>query len=166
MKKIFLLGVSAILFIPVALLIDWAYYRDQKFLTPPVSYNGEVPIRNDAYGNGHFEAPRKGKRKHKGLDIYAPLHSEVTASKGGRVKTGFVENGLGKYVIIMHPEDYITLYGHLSEIAVKDKQRIRQGTVIGCVGKTGNAKYKNIKPHLHFEIRKRGEHLDPLLFLK
>ena len=103
---------------------------------------------------------------HKGLDIRTPLHSKVTAVRGGRVQAGFSKNGFGKYVIIKHPGDYVTLYGHLSKFCVNDSQRIRQGTVIGHVGKTGNARYKAIKPHLHFEIRKDGKYLDPLLFLK
>ena len=165
MKKIFLLGISAILFIPLIPLIDWVYYRDKKLFIPPIYYTGRVPIRKDVYGEGYFGAPRRGGRLHKGLDISASLYSDVVASKGGRAKTGFVKNGLGKYVMIKHPEDYVTLYGHLSEFCVKNNQRVRQGLVIGCVGKTGNAKHKSIKPHLHFEIRKDGKHLDPLLFL-
>ena len=100
------------------------------------------------------------------MDIAAPLQSEVIASKGGKVKTGFVKNGLGKYVKIEHPGGYTTLYGHLSEILVRDKQRIRQGAAVGLVGKTGNAGHARIKPHLHFVIRKNGLPLDPLSFLK
>ena len=166
MKRILLVSISAILFIPLAPLIDWAYYHDRKPFIPPIHYTGEVPIRKDAYGDGHFGAPRSRGRTHKGLDIYAPLYSEVKAAKGGRVKTGFVKNGMGKYVIIKHPGDFVTLYGHLSKFCIKDRQRIRQGVVIGYAGKTGNAKYKKIKPHLHFETRKNDEYLDPLLFLK
>ena len=166
MKRILLIGISAIIFIPLAPLIDWAYYHDRKSFVPPIHYTDKVPIRKDTYGDGHFGAPRRGGRTHKGLDISAPLYSEVKAAKGGRVKTEFVKNGMGKYVIIKHPGDFVTLYGHLSKFCIKDRQRIRQGVVIGYVGKTGNAKYKKIKPHLHFETRKNDEHLDPLLFLK
>ncbi len=165
MKKAFLLGISLILLIPLVLLIDWAYYHDRKSFIPPIHHTGKIQIRNDAYGNGYFGAPRKGERLHKGLDICAPLHSEVIASKGGRVKVKFQKNGMGKYIIIQHPGKYSTLYGHLSEYCVKDKERIRQGTVIGYVGKTGNANRKKIKPHLHFEIKRNGKHLDPSLLL-
>lgn len=165
-KKILLLGIAALLIIPLAPLLDWSYYRDRKPFVPPICYIGEIPIRNDSYGDGHFGARRRGGRAHKGLDIYAPLNSEVMASRGGRIRTGFVKNGLGNYVMIKHPGDYTTLYGHLSKVCVENKQRVCQGSVIGFVGKTGNAKYKRIKPHLHFEIRKRGKHLDPSLFLR
>lgn len=160
------IGISVILLISFAPLIDWAYYHDRNSFIPPIRYTGKIPIRRDVYGDGHFGASRKGGRAHKGLDIYAPLDSNVIAPKGGRVKTGFAKNGMGKYVIIKHPGDYVTLYGHLSKFCVKDRQRIRQSAVIGYVGKTGNAKYKKIKPHLHFEIRKDGKYLDPLSFLK
>jgi murein DD-endopeptidase MepM/ murein hydrolase activator NlpD len=165
-KKILPLGISAILLIPLTLLMDWAYYRDRKTFISPIRYTGKIPIRTDAYGDGHFGVSRSGRRRHRGLDIYAPLHSEVIASKGGKVNIGLIKNGMGKYIIIQHPEDYVTLYGHLSKFCVKDKQRIRQGSIIGYVGKTGNARYKMIEPHLHFEIRKNGEYLDPLSSLK
>ena len=166
MGKSLLLGVTVILVIPFIPLMDYACYRDKKPFLPPVSYADEVPIRNDNYGDGSFGASRSGGRSHKGLDINSPLQSEVTAFKGGGVEIGLQENGMGKYVIIRHAGDYSTLYGHLSEICVRDRERVRQGDVIGYVGKTGNARYKGIEPHIHFEIRQGGKHLDPLLFLK
>ncbi len=165
MKKIFLSGLLAILLIPFVPLIDWVSYRDKSFFIPPVGHTGQILIRNDVYGDGHFGAKRRGRRLHKGIDIYAPLEAEVIASKGGIAKTGFVKNGMGNYVIINHSGNYATLYGHLSKCSVKNKQRVRQGDVIGYVGKTGNAHYKNIKPHVHFEVRKNGERIDPLSVL-
>ncbi|MDD5680073.1 MAG: M23 family metallopeptidase [Candidatus Omnitrophica bacterium] len=140
---------------------DWL---DEDFISP-IRYKGSLPIRNDDHGKGHFGAPRRGGRSHRGLDIYAPLYTDVMASKSGIAKVGFVKNGMGKYVIIRHANGCATLYGHLSRIRVKNNQRVRQGAIIGHVGKTGNAKYKNIDPHLHFEIRKSGRCVDPLLFI-
>ena len=161
MKRLLLLGISAALLISVIPLADWAYFRDRRSFISPVYCAGEIPIRNDAYGDGRFLAPRRGKRKHKGLDICAPLKSEVRASKGGISRIKFQKAGMGKYVIIQHAGAYSTLYGHLHEYEVADGDRIRQGDVIGYVGKTGNARYNSMKPHLHFEIIKNGEHLDP-----
>lgn len=161
-----LFGISLILIIPLVPLIDWVHYHDVKPFVSPIRYTGKVQIRNDSYGDGHFGAPRSRGRTHKGLDICAPLYSEVIAPMGGRVEAGFSKDGMGKYIIIKHPGDHVTLYGHLSKWCVKRRQRIRQGTVIGYVGKTGNAKYKGINPHLHFEIRKNGNYIDPLLFLR
>jgi len=155
-----------ILLLPLGPLIDWAIYRDHTFFIPPVNYTGEIPIRNDAYGQGYFGAPRRGKRRHRGLDILAPMNSEVKASKGGIVHLGFQKNGMGKYIVIEHTQAYSTLYGHLSDWCVKDLQRIRQGDVIGHIGKTGNARHKKIMPHLHFEVKKDGTYLDPAVLLK
>lgn len=132
---------------------------------PPIKTRGTILIRKDNHGDGHFGAPRRGGRSHKGIDIYAPVNTKVIASKNGVAKAGFVENGMGKYVIIRHSDGSSTLYGHLSVIAIKNNQRVCQGKVIGYAGKTGNAKYKGIQPHLHFEIRQRGRCVDPLLFI-
>lgn len=165
MRNALLFGIATILLIPLVPLADWVYYHDRKSFIPPVHYIGKVPVRKDAYGEGYFGAPRKGKRTHKGVDISAPLYREVRASKGGRVKVHFQKNGMGKYVVIVHSQGCVTLYGHLAEFSVKDNERVRQGEVIGYIGKTGNARYKKIKPHLHFEIRERGEYIDPLLLI-
>ena len=149
-------------------MIGWIYclgWCEEEFISPIKSKSG-ITIRNDSRGDGHFGAPRRGGRSHKGIDIYAPIGAKVIASKSGIAKVGFVKNGMGKYVIIRHSDGSATLYGHLSRIIIKNNQRVRQGKVIGYVGKTGNAKYKNIQPHLHFEIRKRGRSLDPLLFVQ
>ena len=166
MRNALLFGIVAILAIPLVPLVDWVYYHDRKSFTPPVHYVGMVPIRKDVYGDGCFGAPRKGKRMHKGVDVSAPLYSEVMASKGGRVKILFQKNGMGKYVVITHSQGYVTLYGHLSKFSVKDNERVRQGKIIGYVGKTGNAQYRGIKPHIHFEIREGGKHIDSLLFIE
>ncbi len=166
MNKALLVGITLTLLIPLAPVMDWAYYRDRRSFIPPIRYAGDTPIRNDAYGDGHFGAPRRGGRLHKGLDIYAPLRSEVIASRGGRAEVKFQKDGMGKYIVIRHGGEYSTLYGHLAECRVKNNERVRQGSVIGYVGKTGNAKYKRIKPHLHFEIRSNTKYLDPLLLIK
>ncbi len=140
---------------------DWA---EEDFISP-IRYKGSIPIRKDKHGDGHFGAPRRGGRSHRGLDIYAPVGTSVRASKSGRAKVGYVKNGMGKYVIIHHANGSATLYGHLSRTRIKNNQKIRQRAIIGYVGKTGNAKSKDIDPHLHFEIRKRGRCVDPLLFI-
>lgn len=165
MKNAFVIGIVLTLLAPFGMLADWFYYRDRKPFIPPVHYVGNVPIRNDTYGEGCFGASRRGKRVHRGLDILAPLRSEVRASKGGIARVRLQRNGMGKYVVIEHTGNYTTLYGHLSDWCVKDIQRVRQGDLIGYVGKTGNARYKKIEPHIHFEVRKEGTYLDPMIFL-
>lgn len=163
MKKI-LLVIMLMSFISVIGYVHCYDWFDEDFISP-IKYQGIIPIRNDDHGDGHFGAPRRGGRSHRGLDIYAPLFTRVRASKSGTAKVGFVKNGMGKYVIIRHPDGCATVYGHLSRVRIKNNQKVRQSAIIGYVGKTGNAKYKNIDPHLHFEIRKKGRCVDPLLFI-
>lgn len=125
----------------------------------------DLPIRNDAYGDGHFGAKRKNKRIHKGLDLAAEIRSSVIASKSGWAKTYYFPGGYGNLVVINHPGRWQTRYGHLYKATIKKFQWVRQGDIIGLVGKTGNANSRGITPHLHFEIRYEDKPLDPAIFL-
>ena len=72
---------------------------------------------------------------------------------------------MGKYVIIRHWGGYTTVYGHLDKIYVRKYQRVSRGRAIGTVGRTGNARYSGIQPHLHFEIKRKGIPQDPLDYI-
>ncbi len=136
-----------------------------KFLSP-IDYSGDIPIRRDDYGDGSFGARRsRGRRTHLGIDILAEVGTTVKAAKSGIVLNAERNHGLGKYVEIKHRHGLVTIYGHLSEIMVKKGQVVKQGQVIGEVGKTGNAYRKLILPHLHFEVRKFGMPQDPVDYL-
>ena len=63
--------------------------------------------------------------------------------------------------MIDHGNGYVTLYGHMSSIAVSQGQTVNQGDTIGYVGSTGNS----TGPHLHFEVNVNGKSVDPLLYL-
>jgi len=65
-------------------------------------------------------------------------------------------------VILSHGNGLETLYAHLSSISVAPGQTVNRGDVIGVMGSTG----RSTGPHLHFEIRRGGELLDPLQFLR
>lgn len=104
---------------------------------------------------------------HNGIDIANKVGTPVRAAAEGRVyKTAYSSNGLGKQIVIRHfPDGYpdangnggqmwVTVYGHLSEITVKQGDQVRMGQLIGKMGSTGNS----TGPHLHFEIHK-GENL-------
>jgi murein DD-endopeptidase MepM/ murein hydrolase activator NlpD len=80
----------------------------------------------------------------------------------GTVEFAGRQNGYGNVVQLRHSNDRTTLYAHLSRIDVREGQRVEQGQRIGAVGATGWA----TGPHLHFEFRRRGEHLDPLKVAK
>jgi murein DD-endopeptidase MepM/ murein hydrolase activator NlpD len=102
---------------------------------------------------------------HKGIDLLAAKGTPVLAAKSGKVICATQNRGMGKYIIIRHSDNIITIYGHLSEILVRKDDYLRQGQVIGKVGRTGNAGNRNIMSHLHFEIRQNGVPQDPLGYI-
>ena len=138
-----------------------------KFICP-ISYgNSPVPIRTDLAGDGNFAAPRNGRRRHKGIDIVADMDTPVHAPLSGRVIAAEFERGYGKHIEIQHNGYNLkTLYAHLSKIVISKNQLVKQGQVIGYVGKTGNARGKNVLPHLHFEMYKDGKIIDPSVYLE
>lgn len=99
-------------------------------------------------------------RSHKGVDYAAPTGTPVKATGDGRVVFRGAKNGYGKTVILEHAGKYTTLYAHLSGFSKRAQtgKRVKQGQVIGYVGKTGLAS----GPHLHYEFRVQGQHRDPL----
>lgn len=162
-KLIFFIIVILIIIPLAGFAFNKIYYFDRvSFLSPIELKSDFIPIRRDLRGQGDFAAPRRGRRIHQGIDILAEVSTPVMAVKSGRAYTKNQPRGLGKYIEIVHPDGIVTLYAHLSDFAVKSGQKVKQGTIIGYVGKTGNAQYKNIQPHLHFEIRKNGHPVDPL----
>ncbi|MFH0732954.1 MAG: M23 family metallopeptidase [Candidatus Omnitrophota bacterium] len=166
-KRLGLLLVLVLIYPASLFLFDtFLAIKEQGFISP-IKTEGQIPIRADVFGDGSFGARRSnGTRQHKGIDIKAPVGEPVLASKSGIAETGCVEGGMGKYVKIRHRNNYITVYGHLSEISVKNNRWVWQGAKIGEVGKTGNANYKRMQEHLHFEIRHENKQLDPLNFLQ
>jgi murein DD-endopeptidase MepM/ murein hydrolase activator NlpD len=100
-------------------------------------------------------------RLHAGLDIGAPYGDPVWAAKGGTVIFAGWNGGYGNCVMIAHSGGVVTLYGHLSEIAIGEGSSVSQGTIIGYIGSTG----QSTGPHLHFETRVYDDPQDPLNFL-
>ncbi|MEB3200420.1 MAG: M23 family metallopeptidase [Synechococcaceae cyanobacterium] len=87
---------------------------------------------------------------HSGRDLAAPEGTPVVAALSGRVVSSGVAGGYGLAIEVEHDRPLRrTLYGHLSELYVKEGDRVRQGEVIGRVGSTG----MSTGPHLHFELR-------------
>lgn len=98
---------------------------------------------------------------HEGMDIAAPRGEVVLASANGIVHyTGYS----GKYgnLLILHHGTYQTVYGHLSQILVRESQMVQRGDLIGYVGQTGMA----TGPHLHYEVRSNNQRsLNPMQFI-
>lgn len=151
---------TALLYKPVS--VGVFYLTEPAFKYPIKLNSGEgIVVRNDAGGDGDFGSKRRNGRLHSGIDIQAPIGTPVRASKSGLAFCLNVPTGYGKYVLIYHPDGMLTLYGHLSEWNIESATKVKQGSIIGLVGNTGNASSKLIEPHLHFEIRKDNVPLDP-----
>jgi murein DD-endopeptidase MepM/ murein hydrolase activator NlpD len=103
----------------------------------------------------------RGYEFHSGIDIYAPQGSIVRATADGVVEFAGWYGDYGKTVIIRHPSGYLTLYAHLSQIDVKEGQRVKAGDVVGRVGSTG----RSTGPHLHYEVIRDNKPVDPYKFL-
>lgn len=101
------------------------------------------------------------ERFHSGIDFGADYGSIIYASTQGRVIYADWYGGYGNAVIIDHGNGMTTLYGHCSEIYVKDGDVVVKGQPISAVGSTGFS----TGPHLHFELRANGEPIDPAAYL-
>jgi murein DD-endopeptidase MepM/ murein hydrolase activator NlpD len=101
--------------------------------------------------------------EHKGVDIKAPKGAPVKASRDGVVveasKRVPGKDSYGTLVVIDHGHGLVSRYAHLDSYAVAIGQTVRKGDVIGAVGETGLV----TGPHLHFEVLKNGEPVDPAL---
>lgn len=95
---------------------------------------------------------------HKGIDIGAPNGTPIKAAANGTVTfAGYTTGGYGYLVVISHGNNIETYYGHCSKIYVQKGQTVSSGDVIAAVGSTG----RSTGNHLHFEIRKNGNQINP-----
>ncbi len=97
-------------------------------------------------------------RAHLGTDYAAPSGTPVRSVGDGVVDFAGVQGGFGNVVFVRHANNRTTVYAHLSRINVRKGQNVSQGQNVGLVGATGWA----TGPHLHFEFRVNGNHIDPL----
>jgi len=107
-----------------------------------------------------FHPVLKVYRYHPGLDIAAKSGTPIYATADGVVKFAKYNGGYGKVVYLNHKYGYETRYGHMSKILVRVGQRVKRGDKIGLVGRTGIV----TAPHLHYEVRYKGDEVDPRKF--
>ena len=102
----------------------------------------------------------KTQKFHSGVDYAAPRGTAIYASGNGRVEMARYVNGYGNYVKIRHNSEYETAYGHMQRFAsgIRPGVSVRKGQIIGYVGNTG----RSTGPHLHFEILRHGQRINPL----
>ncbi len=102
----------------------------------------------------------KTTKFHSGVDYAAPRGTAIYASGAGTIEMARYVNGYGNFIKIRHNSEYETAYGHMHKFAsgMKPGTRVKKGQIIGYVGSTG----RSTGPHLHFEILRKGQRIDPL----
>ncbi len=125
------------------------------------------PIKNDdltrmASGYGWRTDPfTKARKRHYGMDFTAPRGTPIYATGPGKITRADARaSGFGKHIRIDHGFGYVSLYAHLSKYNVRRGQTVKRGDLIGFVGNTGRSE----APHLHYEIRKNKEKVNPINF--
>lgn len=113
---------------------------------------------------GYRTSPISGEWKfHAGIDLAAPVGTDVMACKGGTVAgIGQMNSVYGNFITIDHGGGKTSVYAHLSKMSVGKGDKVTRGQKIGEVGTTG----MSTGPHLHFEIRENGNPSDPGKFIK
>ena len=125
----------------------------RAFLASPVPYSRLT----SGFGT-RFHPILQTQRAHTGVDYAAPTGTPVISVADGVVTESSYQGAYGNMVVVQHNARQSTVYAHLSRMNVKRGQAIKQGDIIGAVGTTG----QSTGPHLHFEFRIGGRHVDPL----
>jgi murein DD-endopeptidase MepM/ murein hydrolase activator NlpD len=134
---------------------DWTQLADAPSIWP---VEGKV-----GSSFGQREDPINGEGAfHTGVDIEAPYGTPVRATADGDVTGATMGAGYGRQIVLDHGHDVLTLYGHLSSIAVVPGQHVNRGQVIGYVGQSGRA----TGPHLHYEVRVHKVPVNPHRYLR
>jgi murein DD-endopeptidase MepM/ murein hydrolase activator NlpD len=134
---------------------DWTELADAPSLWP---LEGRV-----GSSFGERQDPINGEGAfHAGVDIEGPYGSPVRAAADGEVTGATLGAGYGRTIELNHGHDLLTVYGHLSALAVVPGQRVTRGQVIGYVGQSGRA----TGPHLHYEVRVHNVPVNPYKYLR
>ena len=129
-----------------------------------------VPVRKPLPGNVEITSGYgtridpflKQLALHTGIDLRADAGEPVRAVAAGKVTQAGYQGGYGLMVEIDHGNGLATRYAHLSTVEVAEGATLPAGTVIGRAGTTG----RSTAPHLHYEVRRDGEPVDPQRFLQ
>ncbi len=118
-------------------------------------------VKEDRNASSNAPAEKDQMQFHKGLDVAVAYGSPVKCAASGKVIFAGVRGGYGNCIIIEHGNGLATLYGHLSEIMVEANDRVKVGQIIAKSGNTG----RSTGPHLHYEVHKNNQPVNPRLFL-
>jgi murein DD-endopeptidase MepM/ murein hydrolase activator NlpD len=111
---------------------------------------------SSGYG-ARFDPIQHKEIKHPGFDLAAPTGTTVDAAAAGTVTHAGPAGTYGNLITIKHANGVETRYAHLSATSVKEGDHVEAGQPIGAVGTTGYS----TGPHLHFEVRRDGQPIDP-----
>jgi bla regulator protein blaR1 len=118
-------------------------------ITLHYGFKGKNPITNKQF-------------THQGTDFRSPKGTDVYTASNGEVIEADENEAYGKFIIIKHDDVFETLYAHLNDFSVKKGDNVSSGQVIAHIGNTGYS----TGPHLHYEVRKNGERVDPEEYFK
>lgn len=147
--------------------------EEEKILSEPVTriVAQGTAKRPTTVATGSFSSPTRGRltsgfgtrwgRMHNGIDVAGPTGTPVNSADAGRVEFAGYRGSYGNLVIINHENGYQTYYAHLNAINVSRGERVFKGARIGSMGSTG----RSTGPHLHFEVRRNGQPVNPLGFV-
>jgi murein DD-endopeptidase MepM/ murein hydrolase activator NlpD len=131
-------------------------FLERTYLTGVVFYAPLMGVETSRFGP-RIDPFVNERTFHGGVDIAAEEGKNVYSARWGKVVYAGEINGYGNTVILEHELGYYTLYGHLEKILVEKGEKVDSGQIIGTVGTTG----KTTGPHLHFEIRRENQKLNP-----
>ena len=131
---------------------------NRQYLENPFAFNW-LPYVSDLYG-WRIHPINGGKDYHKGIDIAVAAGTEILAGHDGVVSQAGDVGGFGLLVVIEGENGLVSKYAHCSQLLVSAGQTVQQGDVIAKVGSTGDS----TGAHLHLEVLKNGQHLNPIYF--
>ncbi len=122
-------------------------------------HNKHLKVMTSGFGN-RIDPIYKTTKFHAGIDFAVPAGTKIYATGKGTVLTAGNDGAYGQAVVIDHAFGYQSRYAHMSKLAVKAGQKVKRGDLIGYVGNTG----KSTGPHLHYEVVKNGQRINPINF--
>ena len=138
------------------------YIKEQKDIYRATPSGWPLPGHISS-GYGFRQHPVYDERRlHTGVDISVPAGTEVKATADGVVSFAGWTEGSGIVVVVEHGHGFRTAYAHNGKATVRVGQRVARGETFALSGSTG----LSTGPHLHYEVWKKGRHVDPADFLE
>jgi murein DD-endopeptidase MepM/ murein hydrolase activator NlpD len=144
-------------------VLKMAMQKEQMLASiPSIQPVSNKDLKRTASGWGFRIHPIYKIRKfHYGMDFTASVGTDVYVTGDGIIREVTTEHsGYGRMILVDHGFGYQTLYGHLSNFKVKPGEKVKRGEIIGFVGNSGTS----TSPHLHYEVHKNGEPVNPQFY--